>query len=37
MSGYFLNHSIGLYPGKADEMRAATAAFADLWAAEGDA
>ncbi|SFH27254.1 Selenocysteine lyase/Cysteine desulfurase [Palleronia marisminoris] len=34
--GYFLNHSIGLYPGKEQDMRAATAAFAEIWAAPDD-
>ena len=35
--GYFLSHSIGLYPGKAAEMAAATAAFAAIWGACDDA
>lgn len=30
-SGYFLYHSIGMYPGKAEEMGAALAGFAGLW------
>lgn len=35
--GYFLSHSIGLYPGKAQEMADATAAFATVWGASDDA
>lgn len=34
---YFLYHSIGLYPGKAAEMGAALAGFADDWGAVNDA
>lgn len=30
-SGYFLYHSIGHYPGKADDMQAALAEYAALW------
>ena len=33
---YFLNHSIGQYPGKAADMAAATAAFARLWGGGDD-
>lgn len=35
-AGYFLNHSIGLYPGKEQDMRGATSAFAEIWAAPDD-
>lgn len=34
---YFLYHSIGLYPGKAEEMSAALAQFAQHWGAMDDA
>ncbi|SPJ25431.1 aminotransferase class V-fold PLP-dependent enzyme [Palleronia abyssalis] len=34
--GYFLNHSIGLYPGKERDMQAATAEFAALWSTPDD-
>ena len=34
--GYFLYHSIGLYPGKAEDLAAATAEFADVWSAPND-
>lgn len=33
---YFLYHSIGLYPGKAQEMSAALAAFSEDWGAMND-
>ncbi|MFZ3583096.1 aminotransferase class V-fold PLP-dependent enzyme [Loktanella sp. DJP18] len=33
---YFLNHSIGQYPGKAADMTAATAEFARIWGAGDD-
>lgn len=36
MSGYFLYHSIGTFPGKADAMAAALSNFAVLWSAEDD-
>ncbi|MCL4189610.1 MAG: aminotransferase class V-fold PLP-dependent enzyme [Rhodobacteraceae bacterium] len=35
-AGYFLYHSIGLYPGKAADMAAGLAAFAGLWGAADD-
>ncbi len=35
-SGYFLYHSIGMYPGKEEELAAAMADFADSWAAPND-
>ncbi len=35
--GYFLYHSIGLYPGKAEDMAAALAAFSGSWGACDDA
>ena len=35
-SGYFLYHSIGLYPGKEQELAQATAEFAEVWAAPND-
>lgn len=34
---YFLYHSIGLYPGKAEDMSAALGQFAQHWGAEDDA
>ncbi len=34
---YFLYHSIGLYPGKGDEMAAALGDFAQTWGAQDDA
>lgn len=37
MSGYFLYHSIGTFPGKADALRSALGRFADEWSAENDA
>lgn len=37
MSGYFLYHSIGTFPGKAEALRSALGRFADDWAAENDA
>ena len=37
MSGYFLYHSIGTFPGKAEALRAALGRFADEWSAENDA
>ncbi len=36
MSGYFLYHSIGTFPGKAERMAAALAEFAGVWSAEDD-
>jgi selenocysteine lyase/cysteine desulfurase len=36
-SGYFLYHSIGQYPGKAEALAAAMAEFATVWAANDDA
>lgn len=35
-SSYFLYHSIGQYPGKADQMAAALTDFATIWSAEDD-
>ncbi|KJS19134.1 MAG: class V aminotransferase, partial [Hoeflea sp. BRH_c9] len=35
-SGYFLYHSIGLYPGKQDDLARAMADFAEVWAAPND-
>lgn len=35
-AGYFLYHSIGMYPNKEDELAAATAAFAEVWSAPND-
>ena len=35
-SGYFLYHSIGMYPGKEAELAAAMTGFADIWAAPND-
>ena len=34
--GYFLYHSIGIYPGKEDDLSRAMAEFADIWAAPND-
>ncbi len=36
-SGYFLYHSIGQYPGKADDLAAAMADFARVWGTSDDA
>jgi kynureninase len=36
MSGYFLYHSIGTFPGKAERMAAALAAFSVTWSAQDD-
>ncbi|TGP20406.1 MULTISPECIES: aminotransferase class V-fold PLP-dependent enzyme [unclassified Mesorhizobium] len=36
MSGYFLYHSIGTFPGKAEQMAAALADFSRVWSAEDD-
>ena len=36
-SGYFLYHSIGQYPGKADALAQAMAEFAQVWGAPDDA
>ncbi|MDX8435752.1 aminotransferase class V-fold PLP-dependent enzyme [Mesorhizobium abyssinicae] len=36
MSGYFLYHSIGTFPGKAEQMAAALADFSCIWSAEDD-
>ena len=35
-SGYFLYHSIGQYPGKAEALAAGMAEFADVWGAADD-
>ena len=35
-SGYFLYHSIGMYPGKEEDLSAAMADFAEIWAAPND-
>ncbi len=35
-SGYFLYHSIGMYPGKERELAAAMDAFAEIWSAPDD-
>ena len=35
-AGYFLYHSIGMYPGKERELAEATAEFAEIWAAPND-
>ena len=37
VSGYFLYHSIGQYPGKADALAQAMAEFAQVWGAPDDA
>jgi kynureninase len=34
---YFLYHSIGMYPGKSDDLAQAMAHFADVWGAPNDA
>ena len=36
-SGYFLYHSIGMFPGKAECIRHALTAFGDLWGTPNDA
>ena len=36
MSGYFLYHSIGTFPGKARAVSEALSGFAELWSAEDD-
>ncbi|TGV24442.1 aminotransferase class V-fold PLP-dependent enzyme [Mesorhizobium sp. M4B.F.Ca.ET.143.01.1.1] len=36
MSGYFLYHSIGTFPGKGERMAAALADFSGIWSAEDD-
>jgi len=36
MSGYFLYHSIGTFPGKAERMADALAEFSGIWSAEDD-
>ncbi|RWA71423.1 aminotransferase class V-fold PLP-dependent enzyme [Mesorhizobium sp.] len=36
MSGYFLYHSIGTFPGKAERMAAALTNFSNIWSAEDD-
>ncbi|MBL0372517.1 aminotransferase class V-fold PLP-dependent enzyme [Rhizobium sp. KVB221] len=36
MSGYFLYHSIGTFPGKAEKMGDALARFSAVWSAEDD-
>ena len=35
-SGYLLYHSIGQYPGKAEDLAAAMAGFADVWGRPDD-
>lgn len=35
-AGYFLYHSIGMYPGKEQELSEAMAEFAEVWAAPND-
>lgn len=35
-AGYFLYHSIGMYPGKEQDLADATARFAEVWAAPND-
>ena len=35
-SGYFLYHSIGMYPGKEEELSSAMAEFAEVWSAPND-
>ncbi|MCB1404809.1 MAG: aminotransferase, partial [Rhodobacteraceae bacterium] len=34
--GYFLYHSIGMYPGKDEDLARAMAEFAQVWAAPND-
>jgi kynureninase len=36
MSDYFLYHSIGTFPGKAEKMGEALSAFSAVWSAEDD-
>jgi selenocysteine lyase/cysteine desulfurase len=36
VSGYFLYHSIGTFPGKAERMAAALSEFSGVWSAEDD-
>lgn len=36
MSGYFLYHSIGTFPGKAERMAAALTEFSGIWSAQDD-
>jgi selenocysteine lyase/cysteine desulfurase len=36
-AGYFLYHSIGMFPGKAERIRNALAGFGDLWGTPDDA
>lgn len=36
MAGYFLYHSIGTFPGKAEAMAAALSEFSSVWGAEDD-
>lgn len=36
MSGYFLYHSIGTFPGKAERMAASLTDFSNIWSAEDD-
>ncbi|MET3926057.1 aminotransferase class V-fold PLP-dependent enzyme [Devosia sp. 2618] len=36
MSGYFLYHSIGTFPGKAKAVASALSTFAEVWSAEDD-
>ncbi len=35
-AGYFLYHSIGMYPGKEEDIAAAASEFAEVWAAPND-
>lgn len=37
MSGYFLYHSIGTFPGKAEKVKTTLDRYADIWSAENDA
>jgi selenocysteine lyase/cysteine desulfurase len=36
MSGYFLYHSIGTFPGKAEKVKTALERYSDIWSAEND-
>lgn len=36
MSGYFLYHSIGTFPGKAEKVKTALDRYSDIWSAEND-
>ena len=35
-SGYFLYHSIGMYPGKEDDLKTAMSEFSEVWSAAND-